>query len=80
MKRNGAARAIQISADDSVPKSFNFRPRDEGLNERVREYLIRNNISFNDLCHEMIPEWLDDHRTWPKKKTLRLPRGPRPRV
>lgn len=72
-KRNGTAR---LDDHEKLPKVFSFRP-DDLFNVRVREYMIENNISFNDLCDIAVREFLERHPRWPRR-TLRRPTGKRP--
>lgn len=72
-RKNAAAREQQ-----PIPRHFSFRPT-EVLNVEVREYLIANGISFNDLCESAVIEFLQRHPRWPKHD-LRLPRGKRPKL
>jgi len=75
-RKNGAAK--QAVPEPELPRHFSFRPP-EALNVEIREYLITNAISFNDLCRAAIIEYLVRHRRWPKHD-LHLPRGKRPRA
>lgn len=75
-KRNGAARA-EVHAD--LPKAFTYRPDDE-FNVVLREYMIENNISFNELCDVAVREFFRRHPRWPGARTLRRPRGRRPAI
>lgn len=84
-KKNGAARAHEpaapvkaVTSADPIPSSFAYRP-EAAMNVRVREYLLEHGISFNELCDVALTDYLTRHPSW-QRRSLRLPRGKRPKV
>jgi hypothetical protein len=75
-KKNGAAPPKPVRP--RMPSGMTFRPND-ALNEQLRLYLLRNGITFNELCEAAVQDFLRAHPKWPRP-SLHLPRGRRPRV
>lgn len=76
-KNANPSRSEPTVVERGLPASFTFRPN-EAFNVRVREYLLRHAISFNELCEAALIDYLARNPFW-QRKHLRLPRGKRPR-
>ena len=78
MSRKGSAEQRELEVVPEIPAHFSYRPA-MPLNVRIREYLIANGISFQQLCEVALLNFLSAHPRWPNHD-LRLPKGKRPRI